>query len=538
MAETVEKSKLQVAPIVTHDEGVLKKDNEIILKSSFDNLGLWATVKRFWKAVLVCNLLCIAAGADGYQTVLNGNVIANQGFINHIGVPGPNNTFVLNAQHTALWGAMQSLGQFIGMVFLNPISDRIGRKMTLYMLWIIIAGSVTIETLARNWKDWAAAKLLAGIGVGCIQATLPIYVTEWSPANIRGAMILAYGFWNRIGSFLSPLVLTLIQDSQPLNYKIPILTQWGFVGIMLPIFLWVPETPAYYAERDYDEKGKASLRRVYGNVEGYDVELEYAIIKNTILEERRRLHSLGLNDTGLKHLVRSYVECFQGPNKWRTLGAALPVCAQQLTGLSFLNTYASLFFKQSGFKNPFLITTILSMLQPHAFGRRMVVVTAAGICTLTMLIVGILGFVPKTTPLTNFLIFVACVWSFFNVALGSLGWAFVGEVASQKLRARTAGLAAGCSVIFGLTFNTSLPIMLDVKGANWGYKTAFLFLGTGVIVFILAYFYVPEPSQRNSAELDELYEKGVPAWRMRSYVTDVQKLQRHNLGLVDGEEKN
>lgn len=43
--------------------------------------------------------------------------------------------------------------------------------------------------------------------------------------------------------------------------------------------------------------------------------------------------------------------------------------------------------------------------------------------------------------------------------VGSLGWAFVGEVASQKLRARTAGLAAGSSVIFGLTFNTSLPVM-------------------------------------------------------------------------------
>jgi hypothetical protein len=119
---------------------------------------------------------------------------------------------------------------------------------------------------------------------------------------------------------------------------------------------------AYYAERDYDEKGKASLRRIYGKVEGYDVEFEYAIIKNTILEERRRLHSLGLKDGGWTQLVRSYVECFQGPNKWRTLGAALPVCTQQLTGLSFLNTYASLFFKQSGFENPFLITTILSTL--------------------------------------------------------------------------------------------------------------------------------------------------------------------------------
>lgn len=38
----------------------------------------------------------------------------------------------------------------------------------------------------------------------------------------------------------------------------------------------------------------------------------------------------------------------------------IPICAQQLTGLAFLNVYASLFFRQSGFDNAFLITTILS----------------------------------------------------------------------------------------------------------------------------------------------------------------------------------
>lgn len=43
--------------------------------------------------------------------------------------------------------------------------------------------------------------------------------------------------------------------------------------------------------------------------------------------------------------------------------------------------------------------------------------------------------------------------------VGNLGWTFVGEVSSQKLRARTAGLAAGASVLFGLTFNTSLPVI-------------------------------------------------------------------------------
>jgi hypothetical protein len=118
--------------------------------------------------------------------------------------------------------------------------------------------------------------------------------------------------------------------------------------------------PAYYAARDDDVKGKASLQRINGNVQGYNVEEEYSIIRNTILEERADLQALGVEQGGFKQLIRSYIQCFQGRNAVRTLGAALPVCAQQLTGLSFLNTYASLFFRQSGFDDPFLITTIMS----------------------------------------------------------------------------------------------------------------------------------------------------------------------------------
>lgn len=48
--------------------------------------------------------------------------------------------YALPPNATALWGAMQSLGQLIGMIFLNPVSDRIGRKYTLYLLWVILAG--------------------------------------------------------------------------------------------------------------------------------------------------------------------------------------------------------------------------------------------------------------------------------------------------------------------------------------------------------------------------------------------------------------
>ncbi|EKG12548.1 General substrate transporter [Macrophomina phaseolina MS6] len=468
------------------------------------------------------------------MTILNvhpGNIIANQGFINHVGFRNAETgEYNLKASYTALWGAMQSLGQLVGMLLLNPVSDRIGRKMMLYLLWIILAGSLMLETFVRDWKDWTGAKMLAGIGVGCVQATLPVYISEWSPVNIRGAMVLAYGFWNAFGKFLPPLVLTLVQAEDPLNYKVPILTQWGFLGLMLPILIWLPETAAYYAIRGQDDKGKATLRRVNGGVPGYNIEAEYAIIRNTTLEELHRQQEL--QPQGWRQLLDSYLEVFRGPNARRTLGAALPICTQQLTGLAFLNVYASLFFKQSGFDNAFLITTILTVisfatatcliLATDTFGRRPVVLASAIGCTVAMLLVGILGQVEKTKPLQNFLIFVACVWSFFNNALGGLGWAFVGEVASQNLRARTAGVAAASSVLFGLTFNTALPVMIDVEGANWGYNTAWLFFGTGTCMSILGWFFAPEPSRRNAAELDEMYEKGVPAWRMRNYVTTVQ----------------
>jgi SP family sugar:H+ symporter-like MFS transporter len=125
----------------------------------------------------------------------------------------------------------------------------------------------------------------------------------------------------------------------------------------------------------------------------------------------------------------------------------------------------------------------------------------------------------------------------------------VGEVPSQRLRARTAGLAVGISVLFGLAFNTALPVIsrsiclpvsripqqhtnlstsstVDTEGANWGYNTAWLFFGTGAVFCVLVWLYVPEPSRRNYAEMDEMYRKRVPARKMRKYVTEVQIAQQ------------
>lgn len=80
-----------------------------------------------------------------------GNVIANLGFIRHVGFLNDEGEYELDADYTALWGAMQSLGQMVGMIFLNPVSDLLGRKMTLYVLWFILLGVRPTRHALESW---------------------------------------------------------------------------------------------------------------------------------------------------------------------------------------------------------------------------------------------------------------------------------------------------------------------------------------------------------------------------------------------------
>jgi hypothetical protein len=50
------------------------------------------------------------------------------------------------------------------------------------------------------------------------------------------------------------------------------------------------------------------------------------------------------------------------------------------------------------------------------------------------------------------------------------GWTYVAETATPRLRAKTAGIAASGTCLFGLIFNYTVPIMLSPQQADWGIK--------------------------------------------------------------------
>lgn len=66
--------------------------------------------------------------------------------------------------------------------------------------------------------------------------------------------------------------------------------------------------------------------------------------------------------------------------------------------------------------------------------------------------------------------------------------------------------------------------MLSDQYAGWGAKIGFFFGPLAVLFTILVWFTVPETKGRSYQELDELFERRIPAWRFEQEKTSIQEL--------------
>jgi SP family general alpha glucoside:H+ symporter-like MFS transporter len=133
---------------------------------------------------------------------------------------------------------------------------------------------------------------------------------------------------------MSSVSLQRLNIVQPLNFRLAIYTQWGMIGGLAIIYVFLPESPWWLMQKGKEDKARKSLGRLKGSVEGYDVEVDLAVMRNTIDEQRARAHQQGAMP--LKML-------FMGLNGKRLLIALWPKLCQQFVGLSVFNNYATYF---------------------------------------------------------------------------------------------------------------------------------------------------------------------------------------------------
>jgi hypothetical protein len=61
--------------------------------------------------------------------------------------------------------------------------------------------------------------------------------------------------------------------------------------------------------------------------------------------------------------------------------------------------------------------------------------------------------------------------------------------------------------------------MLSNQGAGWGQKIGLFFGSITFLYLIPVVFFYPETKNRTYEELDELFERGIPAWKFEKTKT-------------------
>ena len=344
---------------------------------------------------------------------MNSGIVANKGFISQFATQtSTDGAPALASPVLAGWGSIQSVGQIIGMVSLSFVSSRFGRKVAMYTYWLILATSIIAESLARSWQVWLVAKLLAGIGVGCMQSTLPTYISEVAPVRIRGALLMLYSLWWTVGTFFAYIAMQTMNKQHPHEYLIPIYTQWAQIGLMIIIYVFLPESPAWCVTRGDTAGAKKALRQLNRGVDGYDVDQQLEILvmavehEHAIAAEQKREH---------------WYAIFRGVVGLRTLTALWTNLSQQFIGLTLFTTFGTYFFQQAGLADPFMVkcitssiniaTIIVVVLTADQIGRRWIACCATTLMWASCVIIGILGVATHSKATDYVLVLFACFWS-------------------------------------------------------------------------------------------------------------------------------
>jgi MFS family permease len=282
----------------------------------------------------------------------------------------------------------------------------------MYTYWLILAISILIECVANDWKVWLVGKLFGGIGVGCLQCTIPTYITEVAPIRIRGMLLACYTFWWIVGQFFAPVALQVMSESAPNDYMTPIYTQWAMIGLMIMIYLAIPESPAWYAGKGKEEAAKKSLLWLNRGVENYNVEHQYKLLLITVEHERA---------VALEQRSVHWHAIFKRRDGFRTLVTLWTGLTTQFIGLGVFYGYGTYFFQQAGLKDPFKITCITSgvniatcvaaILFTDKAGRRLMACSGVTLCWVCTVAVGILGMVPQTGKTAKVLVLFFVLWS-------------------------------------------------------------------------------------------------------------------------------
>jgi len=449
-------------------------------------------------------LICLTAGLGGFLFGFDTAVIS--GAINFLRVQ-----FHLSAVMEGWLMSSALVGCVLGAAASGWLADKFGRKKILLISALLFIISALWCAVASTAALLVIARIVGGVGVGFAAMVAPMFISELSPANMRGRLVSFYQLAITLGILVSYLTNAgllnytgshLAGDGSFLNYFL-VEEVWramlgsNVVPALLFFFflLFVPESPRWLIKVNKVEEAKIILERINGIQEGM---VELNDIKNTISEEKGSFKQL--LEPGIRIAL--------------VIGLVLPFLSQ-LTGITTVMYYAPAIFEKAGlgansamggaaligFFN--MIFTIVAIWKIDKWGRKPLLIWGFVGLSVALFMIGVLFNVDtsNTSLLLGAFVFYIAI---FAATLGPAVWVVISEIYPTKIRGRAMSLGT-LSLFMGSVFVTqTYPILRESIGIGY------TFMLYALVMLPAAYFVkkmLPETKGKSLEDIERYWKK-------------------------------
>jgi sugar porter (SP) family MFS transporter len=366
-----------------------------------------------------------------------------------------------------------------------------GRKWSMFCGGITFLAGSALNGAATNLMMLILGRLLLGVGVGFANQSVPLYLSEMAPANLRGMLNIGFQLMTTIGILSANLInYATVSIEGGWGWRIGL----GLAGVPALIItvgaLALPDTPNSLIARGYNAEAKKVLIKVRGTS---DVNDEYDDMVAASEEAN-----------AIKHPWRNILEPKYRPQL--TIAVLIP-CFQQLTGINVIMFYAPVLFLTIGFGGDAslmsavitglvnMFATIISIICVDRLGRRalflqggtQMFVSQVVVGTLIALQFGTTGVGEMSRSYALLLVIFICLYvAGFAWSWGPLGWLVPSEVFSLEIR--SAGQSIAVCVNMTLTFiigQAFLTMLCHLKFGLFYFFAAWMVIMTTFIALFL-----------------------------------------------------
>jgi len=387
---------------------------------------------------------------------------------------GLEHAFNLSKLGTGLNVGAILLGCAVGAFVAGRLADVIGRRSVMMLAAVLFIVSALGAGAANSSMVFIIARFVGGAGVGAASVLSPVYISEVTPAAIRGRLSSVQQIMiitGLTGAFLANYALAHWAGSSLSPFWLGLPTwRWMFwmqvipAGIYFVALLLIPESPRFLVLKGRAEDAERVLARLLGADAARRKVQE--IRSSLAADHRPRLADLVDRTTGR---VRRIV--------WTGIGLAV---FQQLVGINIIYYYGSVLWQSVGFSEDDALkinvlsgsVSILACLATYLLidrvGRKpLLLLGSAGMAiTLTVIAASFAtgSLVDGTLQLTSRAGLVALLAAnayviFFNLSWGPVMWVMLGEMFPNQMRGSGLAVSGLAQWLANFAVSVSFPAL-------------------------------------------------------------------------------